>query len=334
MSYISHQKRYSPRTHEIYVSVLESFFRHCLGDSSVCLGEVSQDELLSFLNVNSVRVYQIFLMDERKLSVRTVNLHMSVLSGFCSYLVRQGDIKSNPLSLMSRPKQAKRLPVFFRSDAMQLYLERDNALNRKDFLLDLQTVEEKRDTYEACLRRIIVIILYTTGVRRAELIGLKMKNLDLTRKVMRVRGKGDKMREIPLLDSVIGEISLYLQAATRLVHCNTGTGDSPLLVTFSGEPLYPMLVDRAVKAELGGMGRDFEGRKSPHVLRHSLATGLLQQGAELTSIKEILGHANLAATQVYTHTSARELKKIYEQAHPRAKKSSGQTTNKGGNNGN
>ena len=123
------------------------------------------------------------------------------------------------------------------------------------------------------------------------------------------------MREIPLIPSLTEEISLYLKAASKT---SAGTGpDSPLLVTEKGKPLYPAYVDRTVKQELDGYG--ITGRKSPHVLRHSLATALLQEGADLNSIKEMLGHANLAATEVYTHNSVSRLKQQYLNAHPRAK---------------
>lgn len=308
ISYISRQRRYSERTSDIYESVLrgyESFFE----------GE----DLLEMLTHNSIRSYQIHLLDEGEMSPRTVNLHLSVLSGFCRYLMRQGLLKSNPVRLVTRPKQSKRLPGFFKESAMDRYLASDNALVRRDFDLKLETASERRDTYWLCLRRAIVGILYSTGVRRAELIGLRLSDIDMHRSCIRVLGKGDKMREIPLVPSCIQEISLYLQAVEKLVGVER-TANSPLLVTYSGAKLYPVLVDRAVKAELGDAGADFSGRKSPHMLRHSLATGLMEEGADINSIKEVLGHANLAATQVYTHSSPAQLKKIYESAHPRAGK--------------
>ena len=142
-------------------------------------------------------------------------------------------------------------------------------------------------------------------------------SVDLSRRTMKVRGKGDKMREIPLVPSLCEEISLYLQSVESMEGCERASSD-PLLVTIKGEKLYPMLVDRAIKSELGQIG-SITGRKSPHVLRHSLATELLNEGADLNSIKELLGHSSLAATQVYTHNSVEKLKKVYVNAHPRAK---------------
>ena len=171
------------------------------------------------------------------------------------------------------------------------------------------------ELYNRRLRRLIISLLYATGMRRAELIGLKRKQLDQARQTLRVLGKGDKMREIPLIPSVLEEISLYLQAARSMV--GDSTPESPLLTTEKGKPLYPEYVDRAVKAELDGYG--ITGRKSPHVLRHSLATALLDEGADLNAIKEMLGHSSLAATEVYTHNSIERLKAQYMNAHPRAK---------------
>lgn len=310
LSYIGSQKRYSPRTREIYSDVLQEFLTFW-----------ETDDPLPALTHNGVRAYQIYLMDERKLNARTVNLHLSVLSGFCRHLVRSGHLKSNPVQLVTRPKQSKRLPQFFKEGAMDRYLSTENALSRRDFDLDLQTEEERRDTYALCLDRAIVTTLYSTGMRRAELIGLKRSDVDSSRRCIHVTGKGDKMREIPLVSSCIQEISLYLQAVNKLV--GPKLESDRLFVTYGGKAVYAMLVDRAVKAELGAMGQEFSGKKSPHVLRHSLATALMEEGAELNSIKEVLGHANLAATQVYTHSSPAQLKKAYLAAHPRS-----------GNNGN
>jgi len=314
IGYIGTQRRLSARTVASYASVLE------------CFSSFAKDAE-NPLTHNVIRAYQIYLMDEKGLDPRTVNLHLSVLSSFCKYLMLREIIPSNPVKLVTRPKEAKRLPTFYKENAMRRYLESDNALSRRDFDLELKTEQERRDTYWLCLRRVIVTLLYSTGIRRGEIISLRKSDLDFSRKVLHVRGKGDKMREIPLLDCVIKEIDLYLQSVMRLVTGGEASSDDPLFLTYSSAPLYPVLVDRAVKAELGSSGLDFSGRKSPHVLRHTFATLLLEEGADLESIKEVLGHANLAATQVYTHSSPGRLKQVYEQAHPRA-------TNKGGNNGN
>ena len=235
---------------------------------------------------------------------RTVNLHLSALSSFCRYLMKEGLLDSNPVRLLKKPAQAKRIPEFFREDALRAYFESTKG------------VMEFGD-YKSKLNRMIISILYNTGIRRSELIGLKRGSVDLSRRVLRVRGKGDKIREIPLLPSFCEEISLYLQSQDSL-KCADLSPDAPLLQTEKGNALYPVFVERVVKKELGDV-EGIGGRKSPHVLRHTLATELLDNGADLFSIKELLGHSSLAATQVYTHNSAERLRKVYENAHPRAK---------------
>lgn len=313
ISYISTQKRYSGRTAQIYDEVLKGFYR--FADS---LWEGEKYDELEPLSRETIRSYQVHLLSECGDSPRTANLHLSVLSAYCRFLMRQGMLQSNPAALVTRAKQPKRLPVFYKSDDMDKYLHADNALARRDFELDMQTESERKDTYRLCLNRMIVTLLYSTGIRRAELIGLKRSSLDRSRRVLRVHGKGDKMREVPLPESVMEEIDLYLEAVSYLVPVASDASDAPLLVTWAGAAIYPAIADKAVKEELGSQGKGFSGRKSPHVLRHSFATALMEDGADLNSIKEVLGHANLAATQVYTHSSIKALKQAYSLSHPRA----------------
>ncbi|MCR4864999.1 MAG: tyrosine-type recombinase/integrase, partial [Bacteroidales bacterium] len=247
---------------------------------------------------------------------RTVNLHLSVLSGFFRYLMHEGVLESNPCRTVSRPKTAKRLADFYRQDAMEEYFASTQTYVTEP---DLGMAER----YRKRLARLIISLLYDTGMRRSELIALRRGDIDFKRRVVRVHGKGDKMREIPLIPSLCEEISLYLQSVDSMVGCGSDL-QSPLLVTLKGQGLYPVYIDRTVKEELGSIS-SITGRKSPHVLRHSLATGLLNDGTDLNSIKELLGHSSLAATQVYTHNSIEKLKTVYDNAHPRAKS--------GGNNG-
>ena len=171
--------------------------------------------------------------------------------------------------------------------------------------------------YKKRLDRLIVSMLYGLGLRRSELIGMNISDVDFGRKVVKVRGKGDKMREIPILDALCEEILLYLEAVEAMCGGKRSLKE-PLLITYKGRSLYPAYVDRVVKSELGNV-KGITGRKSPHVLRHSLATELLNEETNINSIKELLGHSSLAATQVYTHTDIARLKNIYKSAHPRAK---------------
>lgn len=288
--YIKDVRRYSERTAEIYRSVLEEYFAFAEGLSAI-----------------ELRTYVVHLLDDKKESARTVNLHLSVISGYCKFLMKTGELESNPVRLVTRPKQEKRLPEFYREDAVAGWFESHKG-----------TLEF--GSYESKLRYMIVSLLVGTGMRRSELIGLDVGDVDFSRSILKVRGKGDKMREIPLTPSICEEISLYLSAVSSLTECAYDP-QQPLLRTSKGSRLYPVLVDRAVKSELGAVP-EITGRKSPHVLRHTLATELLGDGTDLNSIKELLGHSSLAATQVYTHNTIERLQNVYQSAHPRAKNGS------------
>lgn len=287
IQYIKDIRRYSSRTCEVYRSVLEEYFAYA-----------------SDLSTTQLRNYEVYLMDERKLDARTVHLHLSVLSGYCRFLMKEGKLEANPVRLVSRPKAEKRLPVFYREDSMKEYFEQTKGVM-------------EYGTYEQQLGRIVVNILYCTGMRRSELISLNRNSFDPERRVMHVLGKGDKMREIPLVSSLSDEILLYLHQADSLKCCDKDP-EAPLIQSKNGGRLYPVLVDRIIKKELG-MVEGITGRKSPHVLRHTLATELLDDGTDLNSIKELLGHSSLAATQVYTHNTIERLQTVYKSAHPRAK---------------
>ncbi len=301
LEYVSTVRRYSPRTVKIYRDSLDTYCS--------LAGISSDDELLESLIPNVIRGYEVRLL-EKGLKARTANLHISVLSGFCRFLIKDGHLKSNPVRIVKRPRTEKRLPDFFRQEDMENYFRRTEiyASEIPDMTLS---------GYCHRLSRAIISTLYNTGIRRAELVGLRRGDMDFRRGVMRVSGKGDKMREIPLLPSFCKEISLYLHSVDTMVG-GVWTMSSPLFVTAKGRAVYPEFVDRTVKRELG-TAEGFSGKKSPHVLRHTVATELLDDGADLNSIKEFLGHSSLAATQVYTHNSIAKLKTVYESAHPRAK---------------
>ena len=287
ITYVRSVKRYSERTVAIYSKVLEEYFEFSPGLSTI-----------------EIRTYMVHLLDEKKENARTVNLHLSVLSGYCKFLMKEGLLDSNPVRMLARPKEDRRLPAFYRRESMDSWFESHKGT------LEYGSADSR-------LKYMIVSLLANTGIRRSELISLNVGDVDFGRRIMRVRGKGDKIREIPLTASVCDEISLYLNAVSSSTDCANDL-KQPLLRTGKGSRLYPVLVDRAVKSELGPVS-GITGRKSPHVLRHTLATELLNDGADLNSIKEMLGHSSLAATQVYTHNTVERLQKIYQSAHPRAK---------------
>ena len=309
ISYVRNVRRYSERTAASYEEILRAF------------ANFVQDDLVAALNTSEIRSYEVYMLDDKGDKPRTVNLHLSVLSGFCNYLVRQDLLKHNPVKLVSRPKVEKRLPEFFRQDAMEGYFKDTDRYASQEYLDEFcrePLSDYGKMIYEHRLARLIIALLYDLGLRRSELIALTIGRVDFGRKVVMVCGKGNKMREIPLLDSLAAEIRLYLSAAQVLAGDLVRGPSEPLLITYTRRELYPVYVDRVVKSELG-QAAGFTGRKSPHVLRHSVATGLLDGGAQLNSIKEMLGHSSLAATQVYTHNSISKLQNVYKEAHPRAK---------------
>ena len=317
ISYVKTIRRYSQRTVEIYESVLASFVPFaCDGDMSP-----SDELILESLIPSVIRSYEVHLLDsDPPHKPSTVNQHISVLSGFCKYLVKEGLLKSNPVNLITRPKVESRLPVFYKKEGMEEYFSKTDWFaspeELESFKQDWNTKQGKV-SYEKRLARAMISTLYGLGIRRSELIGMSVGDMDFGRKVVKVKGKGNKMREIPLPNSLSEEILLYLKAVEVMCGGQRSLKE-PLFITYTGRSLYPSYVDRTVKSELGDV-KGLTGRKSPHVLRHSLATELMNEEADLNSVKELLGHSSLAATQVYTHSSIARLKDIYKRAHPRAK---------------
>ncbi len=301
LDYISGVRRYSARTVELYRKILEDF-----------LAYIGSEDLVESLCPSVLRSYEVFLLEERSLGKRTVGLYISALSSFAKYLNKQGILASNPVKGISRPKTEKLLPVFYREEALASYFKKTVLYGSEDALVLISGKSAEKE-YECVLRRLIIRLLYSTGIRRSELISLKRSSVDTARGLLMVHGKGDKQREVPLTEEIIREISLYLRSQNA-IGLKVGRDDT-LFLTPRGGPLYPEYVDRAVKKELAGE-ESITCRKSPHVLRHSIATELLNDGANLNSIKEMLGHSSLAATQVYTHNSIEKLKKTYTSAHP------------------
>lgn len=300
--YLKIQKRYSERTVALYRGAVERFYAYimCEEESTICRekAEKEEKETGSHLKVNNIRGFVAAMLKEG-MAPRSVNLHLSGLGSFCRYLLKEGVIESNPTSRVYRPKEKKRLPQFYSKEALDIYL---NSV--------------VGDDYASIRNRTMVWMLYATGMRRSEVANLELSNYDSERKVIKITGKGSKEREIPVIDCLYEKIKLYLQTrSSSFKDC----GYDSFFLTDKGRPLYLSFVNNVVKQELTAF-REFSGKKSPHLLRHSFATHLLNDGAGLNSIKEVLGHSSLAATQVYTHNSFEQLKKIYITAHPRAKK--------------
>lgn len=285
LDYITFEKRYSRHTVTSYTRDLDQFEAYLIDSFEV-------NDLLK-ADHQMVRSWIVALM-ERNNTARTVNRKLSTLKSFYKFGVRQGKIKVNPMTKIVAPKMSKRLPEFVERNKMDL-LFKEIAFG-SDF-------PEVRD-------RLMLELLYATGIRLSELIGLKES--DCNNGSVKVLGKRNKERIIPVSKSMEEIIDNYLVLKADL----KGADKTFLLVTDAGNKLYEKFVYRKVNRYLGSVTT--AQKKSPHVLRHTFATHMLNNGADLNAIKELLGHANLSATQVYTHNTIEKLKDVYSHAHPRA----------------
>ena len=290
IDYLRFEKHYSQHTVRSYDNDIGQFF------SFINMHKGS--DKMSDINSTDVRSWMIFMLDKGYSAV-TVHRKISSLRTFFRFNMRAGVIKVNPVENIVLPKRRKRLPVFVEEASL-------------DKLLDHYSFGEG---YSGVRDHTIIEMLYTTGMRKAELIGLRIDDVDTGNRTVRVLGKRNKERIIPLISSFCDNLSQYIDI--RNEHFPDIT-ESWLFLTEKGNKLYDKFVYNTVKRYLD-MVTTIE-KKSPHVLRHTFATHMLNHGADLNSVKEILGHANLSATQVYTHNTFEKLKKVYKQAHPRADK--------------
>ena len=243
-----------------------------------------------------IRGWVVALMGQA-LDPRTVNRKVACLRSYYKFLLRTGRIQANPMLRVKAPKMAKKLPEFVPEAAL------NGLLNSFQF----------PDTYAGHRDQLLLELLYGTGIRLSELIGIAAADVSLPGATVRVTGKGNKQRVVPLNPSLLLVLERYYRKRAH----EFGAAPGPLLLTDKGEPLYEKLVYRTVKHYLSQITTS-AAQQHPHALRHAFATHLLGKGADLNSIKELLGHSSLAATQVYTHLSVDRLKSVFEQAHPRA----------------
>ncbi|GGG95807.1 tyrosine-type recombinase/integrase [Pedobacter zeae] len=287
ITYLTHEKRYSQHTVTSYQTDLDQF-EEFLKASGLDFSEVKHTHLRSYL---------VELMEEGH-SENTVNRKISALRSFYKFLHRSGKIDQNPSALIKAPKIPKRLPVFVEAQKM-------------DHLLD--SAHYFDESFPSVRDHLVIELLFGTGMRLTELLQLKDSDIDVYSGTIKVLGKRNKERIIPVNKQLINQVNNYIELK-KIQNFNNNL--RILIVTNTGAAGYPKLIYRIVTSYLNYISTN--EKKSPHVLRHSYATSLLNAGADLNAIKELLGHASLAATQVYTHNSIERLKTIYKQAHPKA----------------
>ncbi len=284
--YLQAERRYAGHTIKAYKNDLDQFHAFCQKN-----GTERMD-----LHFKTIRSWVVFLMDTGY-SSRTVHRKLTSLRTYCKYLIKLGVMDANPLDRVLKPKLRARVPAFVDEGSM-------------DRLLDDYAFGED---FTGIRNRLVMDLLYQTGMRQSELIGLKTGSVDIEGETLKVTGKRSKERIIPLNVELVTAIEKYMLLRRVVVE---EPGQDSLIITEKGRPVYEKLVYRIVNKYLTLVTT--LDKRSPHVLRHTFATHMLNRGADLNSIKELLGHANLSATQVYTHNTFKKLKSIYNQAHPRA----------------
>jgi len=287
LKYLQYEKNYSSHTALSYKTDLEGFATFV----SVQKGNFDPTEVDSKL----IRQWIISLVDAGA-SPRTVNRKISTLKSFYRFLLRRGLASVNPAKTIKALKTEKKLPLFFKES------ELDRALDG--------TIIDEKD-FETCRNLLIIAMFYETGIRLSELVNLKDSDVDLSAKTIKVLGKRNKQRIIPFGKKLHAHIIRY-----KTLRDEIPNRDDTLYIRKSGEKMYQRLVYQIVHNEM--TAQSSLSKRSPHVLRHTFATSVLNAGAELNAVKEILGHAGLAATQVYTHTTFEQLRNVYKKAHPRS----------------
>ena len=287
--YLELEKKNSSHTITAYKNDLLSF-------ADFIASEYSQEDLRD-INYSQVRSWIVKLVEE-KLSNNSINRKISSLKAYYRFLQKTGQLEISPLTKHKALKTARKIQIPFSETEVQKALEIPDA-----------------EGFVALRNRLMVELFYSTGIRRSELIEIKLSNLDLSGRILKVKGKGNKERYIPLLPSVAATARLYLPERKE-VECANSQGY--LFLTGKGVKVYDSLVYRTINNYFRGVSGKL--KQSPHILRHSFATHLLNQGAHLNAVKELLGHSSLAATQVYTHNSMAELNRVYKNAHPRNRK--------------
>ena len=287
LDYLKFEKRYSQHTISAYQADLISFFDYLVTQyGGITLNEITHIYIRSWLAS----------LKDDSLKAKSINRKISTLKSFFKYQLRMGKVRQSPMAKIISPKNEKRLPSFIKEKDMERLFQ-----------------QEFPDNWKGRTTRLLLQLFYSTGMRLSELIGLKDEQVNFSSHSIKVLGKGNKERVIPISSEVVMAVKAYQMAKKE--EFPDGAGDS-LLVTEKGSMLTPRKVYSDVKQQLDTI-TTIE-KRSPHVLRHSFATHLMNNGADLNAVKELLGHSSLAATQVYTHNTIDKLKNIYKKAHPKA----------------
>ena len=287
--YLQKEKNYSSLTLRAYLDDIKSFHKY--------LEENHEQLPLEEINYSQVRSWIVILV-ENKIANKSINRKISSLKSFYKFLLKIKQIEFNPLSKHKSLKVPKKVQIPFSEKELTNVLEKE--LIENDF--------------ESIRNKLIIELFYATGIRRAELINLKTNNIDKHNKTLKVLGKRNKERIIPLLDCTIDLLHIYNEERNKLVLLQN---PDVLILSKKGKILSETFVYRMINSYFSTVSEKV--KKSPHVLRHTFATHLLNNGADLNSVKELLGHASLSSTQIYTHSSLSELQKVYKSAHPRNK---------------
>ncbi len=290
--YIQKEKNYSLLTLRAYTDDIAAFERF--------IKESDQDAVLEEVTYSQVRSWIVQLV-ENGISNSSVNRKMSSLKSFYKFLLKTKQVEVSPLQKHKSLKTSKKVQVPFSEKELQ----------------DVVDVIDYPDDFEGLRDRLIIELFYTTGIRRAELIGLKVASFDSGNKTLKVLGKRNKERLLPVLDCTEDLLRRYMAARKMLPVI---ADPDVLIVNSRGKKINETFVYRLINCYFSVVSGKV--KKSPHVLRHTFATHLLNNGADLNSVKELLGHASLSSTQIYTHSSLSELKKVYQEAHPRNRSSS------------
>jgi len=284
LNYIKFEKRYSQHTLISYQNDLEQFFTFLTEYDSPPIPKITSTFIRSWLAK---------LKGQEKLTAKSINRKISTLKSFFKYQLKNGVIKASPMTTITSPKIGKRLPQFLKETDVETLFKH----------------VEFPDDWNGRTSRLILLLFYSTGIRLSELINLEETQLDPYNRQIKVLGKGNKERIIPVSAELIKEL-------TEFVACSPEKGVPNVFVTEKGKPLNPKSVYTSVKKYLSVVTT--MEKKSPHILRHTFATHLMNNGADLNAVKELLGHSSLAATQVYTHNTIEKLKDVFKKAHPKA----------------